>query len=84
MRRVPKASEDLRRIAVQIGGITATSSTMILRLLRNCDYDLPGATEHLIGLSNTLTEPYGANPSHREMAQRALRLPAVPGLPTVG
>src|SRR5216684_3347526 len=76
--RAPKASEDLRRIAAQIGGITATSSPMILRLLRNRGYDLPGATEHLIGLSNTLTEPYGTNPSHREMAQKALRLPIVP------
>jgi hypothetical protein len=41
-------------------------------------YDLPGATEHLIGLSNTLMA-YGAKSSHREMAQRALRLPTVPG-----
>ncbi len=81
--RAPKASEDLRRIAAQIGGITATSSPMILRLLRNRGYDLPGATEHLIVLSNTLTDPYGGNPSHREMAQRALRLPVVPGSPTV-
>jgi len=81
--RAPKASEELRRIAAQIGGITATSSPMILRLLRHRGYDLPGATEHLIGLSNTLTDPYGGNPSHREMAQRALRLPVVPGSPTV-
>jgi hypothetical protein len=76
--RVPKASEDLRRIAAQIGGITATSSPLILRLLRHRGYDLPGATEHLMGLSNTLMA-YGAKPSHREMAQRALRLPIVPG-----
>jgi len=76
--RVPRASEDLRRIAAQIGGITATSSPLILRLLRHRGYDLPGATEHLIGLSNTLMA-YGAKPSHREMAQRALRLPIVSG-----
>src|SRR6266849_9929557 len=76
--RMPKASEDLRRIAAQIGGITATSSPLILRLLRHRGYDLPGATTHLIGLSNTLTEPYGTKPSHREMAQKALRLPIVP------
>jgi hypothetical protein len=68
----------LRRVAAQIGGITATSSPLILRLLSHRGYDLPGATEHLIGLSNTLTEPYGAAPPHREMAQRALRLPIVP------
>jgi hypothetical protein len=37
---------------------------------RHRGYDLPGATEHLIGLSNTLTEPHEANASHREMAQR--------------
>jgi len=77
--RLPKASDDLRRIAAQIGGITATSPPVILRLLRWRGYDLPAATEHLIGLSNTLTEPYGAaSPSHREMTQRALRLPLVP------
>jgi hypothetical protein len=77
--RLPKASDDLRRIAAQIGGITATSSPVILWLLRRRGYDLPAATEHLIGLSNTLTEPYGAaRPSHREMTQRALRLPIVP------
>jgi hypothetical protein len=56
--RVPKASEDFRRVAAQIGGITATSSPLILRLLRRRGYDLPGATEHLIGLSNTLMEPF--------------------------
>jgi hypothetical protein len=77
--RLPKASDDLRRIAAQIGGITATSSPVILWLLRRRGYDLPAATEHLIGLSNTLTEPYGAPlPSHREMTQRPLRLPIVP------
>ena len=76
--RVPKASEEFRRIAAQIGGITATSSPLILRLLRHRGYDLPGATEHLIGLSNSLQEPYGSDLSHREKAQRALRLPIVP------
>jgi hypothetical protein len=76
--RVPKASEEFRRIAVQIGGITATSSPLILRLIRHRGYDLPGATEHLIGLSNSLQEPYGSDLSHREKAQRALRLPIVP------
>jgi hypothetical protein len=77
--RVPKASDDLRRIAAQIGGITATSSPLILWLLRWRGNDLPAATENLIGLSNTLTEPYGTNhPAHREKTQRALRLPLVP------
>jgi hypothetical protein len=76
--RSPKASDDLRRIAAQIGGITATSSPIILSLLRQRGYDLPTATEELIGLSNTLTEPFGANLNHREMAQKALRLPIVP------
>jgi hypothetical protein len=76
--RTPKASDDLRRIAAQIGGITATSSPLILWVLRKRGYDLPAATRELIGLSNTLAEPYGANLSHRENAQNALRLPAVP------
>ncbi len=79
--RMPKASDDLRRTAAQIGGITATSSPIILWLLRRRGYDLPAATELLIGLSNTLTEPYGANAAHREKAQKALRLPIVPGAP---
>jgi hypothetical protein len=76
--RTPKASDDLRRIAAQIGGITATSSPIILWLLRQRGYDLPEATEQLIGLSNTLEEPFGANLTHRERAQKALRLPIVP------
>jgi len=76
--RAPKASDDLRRIAAQIGGITATSSPLILWLLRKRGYDLPTATEQLIGLSNTLADPLGANLSHRASAQRALRLPIVP------
>lgn len=76
--RAPKASDSLRRIAAQIGGLSATSSPIILWLLRQRGYDLAGATEHLIGLSNTLTEPYGINASHRDMAQKALRLPIVP------
>jgi hypothetical protein len=77
--RLPKASDELRRIAAQIGGITATSSPAILWLLRRRGYDLPAAIENLIGLSNTLTEPFGADhPPHREMTQRALRLPVVP------
>jgi len=76
--RLPKASDDLRKIAAQIGGITATSSPIILWLLRQRGYDLPAATEQLIGLSNTLTAPLGANLSHRENAQKALRLPIVP------
>ncbi len=76
--RTPKASDDLRSIAAQIGGITATSSPIILWLLRQRGYDLPTATEQLIGLSNTLAEPFGANLSHREKAQKALRLPVVP------
>ncbi len=77
--RLPRASDDLRRIAAQIGGITATSPPLILWLLRRRGYDLPAATENLIGLSNTLTEPYGAGqPPHRELTQRALRLPVVP------
>lgn len=77
--RLPKASDELRRIAAQIGGITATSSPVILWLLRRRGYDLPAATENLIGLSNTLDEPYGAgHPSHREKTQRALRLPLIP------
>jgi hypothetical protein len=77
--RLPKASDELRRIAAQIGGITATSPPAILWLLRRRGYDLPAATENLIGLSNTLTEPFGADhPAHREMTQRALRLPVVP------
>jgi hypothetical protein len=69
---MPKASEDLRRIAAQMGGITATSSPLILRLLRHRGYDLVAATEHLIGLSNTLSAPLGANLDHREKAQKAL------------
>ena len=73
--REPKASEELRRIAAQIGGVSATSSPLVLRLLRWRGYDLPAATERLIGLSNTLTEPFGTNSRHREHAQRALRLP---------
>jgi hypothetical protein len=80
--RVPKASEDLRRVAAQIAGVVATSSPLILRLLRHRGYDLTGATEHLIALSNTLTEPYGSELPHRELAQRALRLPLVPRPPT--
>ena len=76
--RTPKASDDLRRIAAQIGGITATSSPLILWVLRKRGYDLPAATQELIGLSNTLAEPYGANLSHRENAQKALLLPTVP------
>lgn len=76
--RMPKASDELRRIAAQIGGISATSSPAVLWLLRRLGYDLPGATEQLIGLSNTLAEPYGANAGHREQAQKALRLPIVP------
>jgi hypothetical protein len=77
--RLPKASDELRRIAAQLGGITATSPPAILWLLRWRGYDLPAATENLIGLSNTLTEPYGGeHPAHREMTQRALRLPLVP------
>jgi hypothetical protein len=76
--RMPKASEDLRRIAGQIGGITATSSPLILRLLRHRGYDLVAATEYLIGLSNTLSAPLGADLNHREMAQKALRLPIIP------
>jgi hypothetical protein len=76
--RMPKASEDLRRIAAQIGGITATSSPLILRLLRHRGYDLVAAMEHLIGLSNTLSAPLGANLDHRERAQKALRLPIIP------
>jgi hypothetical protein len=76
--RTPKASDDLRRIAAQIGGITATSSPLILWVLQQRGYNLPAATEELIGLSNTLAEPFGANLSHRENAQKALRLPIVP------
>jgi hypothetical protein len=76
--RTPKASDDLRKIAAQIGGITATSSPLILWVLRKRGYDLPVATQELIGLSNTLAEPFGANLSHRENAQRALLLPLVP------
>src|SRR5947209_7725666 len=77
--RLPKASDELRRIAAQLGGITATSPPFILWLLRHRGYDLPAATENLIGLSNTLTEPYGTNhAAHRGMTQRALRLPLVP------
>jgi hypothetical protein len=78
--RMPKASEELRRIAAQIGGITATSSPLILRLLRHRGYDLVAATEHLIGLSNTLSAPLGANLDHRERTQKALRLPIIPNL----
>jgi hypothetical protein len=78
--RTPKASDDLRRIAAQIGGITATSSPLILWMLRKHGYNLPVATAELIGLSNTLAEPYGTNLSHRENAQKALRLPIVPNL----
>jgi hypothetical protein len=77
--RLPRASDDLRRIAAQIGGIAATSPPAILWLLRRRGYDLPAAAENLIGLSNTLAEPYGAeHPPHREMTQRALRLPVMP------
>jgi hypothetical protein len=77
--RLPRASDELRRIAAQLGGIAATSPPLILWLLRRRGYDLEAATENLIGLSNTLTEPYGTNHSaHREMTQRALRLPLVP------
>jgi hypothetical protein len=56
--RMPKASDDLRRIAAQIGGITATSSSLILRLLRHRGYDLcrghgafDRAFEHALGSS---------------------------------
>jgi hypothetical protein len=76
--RTPKPSDDLRRVAAQIDGITATSSPLILWVLRRRGYNLPAATQRLIGLSNTLGEPYGANLSRREHAQKALRLPAVP------
>jgi hypothetical protein len=76
--RTPKASDDLRRIAAQIDGITATSSPLILWVLRKRGYDLPAATQELIGLSNTLAEPFGASLSYRQDAQKALRLPAVP------
>ena len=76
--RTPKASDDLRRIAAQIDGITATSSPLILWVLRKRGYDLPAAAQELMALSNTLAEPYGANLSHRENAQKALRLPTVP------
>jgi hypothetical protein len=77
--RLPKASDELRRIAAQLGGVSATSPPFILWLLRRRGYDLEAATENLIGLSNTLTEPYGTNrPGHREMTQRALRLPLMP------
>jgi hypothetical protein len=82
--RIPKASDDLRKIAAQISGITATSSPLILWVLRKRGYDLPSATQELIGLSNTLAEPYGANLGHRENAQKALRLPIVPGLSAKG
>jgi hypothetical protein len=78
--RTPKASDDLRKIAAQIGGITATSSPLILWVLRKRGYDLPAATQELIGLSNTLGEPFGADPGHRENAQKALRLPIFPRL----
>jgi hypothetical protein len=77
--RMPKASDDLRRIAAQIGGITATSSPAILWLLQARGYDLPAATEQLIGLSNTFAGPSHTNVSHREKAQKALRLPIIPG-----
>jgi hypothetical protein len=76
--RTPKASDDLRRIAAQIGGIAATSSPLILWVLRRRGYDLPAAAQELMALSNTLAEPFGANLDHRENAQKALRLPAVP------
>jgi hypothetical protein len=76
--RTSKASDDLRKIAAQIGGISATSSPVILWLLRQRGYDLPTATEQLIGLSNTLAAPLGAKLSHRESVQKALRLPIVP------
>jgi hypothetical protein len=77
--RMPKASEDLRRIAAQIGGITATSSPLILRLLRHRRYDLVAATEHLIGPSNTLSAPLGANLNHRE-GHRGRCAPVIPNL----
>src|SRR5438094_323461 len=64
--RVPRASEDLRRVAAQIGGIMATSSPTVLWVLQRRGYDLATATEHLIGLSNTLADPLGANLRHRE------------------
>jgi hypothetical protein len=77
--RLPKASDELRRIAAKIGGIAATSPPAIRWLLRRRGYDLPAAAENLIGLSNTLAEPYGPDrPPHREMTQRALRLPVMP------
>jgi hypothetical protein len=77
--RLPRASDELRRIAAQIGGVAATSPPVILWLLRRRGYDLTAATENLIGLSNTLMEPYGSDhPAHRELTQRALRLPVVP------
>jgi hypothetical protein len=77
--RLPRASDELRRIAAQLGGILATSPKAILWLLRRRGYDLQAATEHLIGLSNTLTEPLGGDrPAHRELTQRALRLPLMP------
>src|SRR5258708_5667406 len=45
--RLPKASDELRRIAAQLGGIPATSSPAILWLLRQRGYALPAATENL-------------------------------------
>jgi hypothetical protein len=72
------------KIAAQIGGITATSSPLILWVLRKRGYDLPVATQELIGLSNTLAEPFGANLSHRENAQRALLLPPCSRLSATG
>src|SRR5882724_11901530 len=71
--REPKAMDDLRRLAAQIGGISATSSRLVLAVLHWRGRDLPAATEHLIGLSNTLMEPFGVNARHREQAQRALK-----------